>query len=176
MMNKKKTSGAGHIKYALFAIPAFALLIAGNISCSSEAEQKADVKEADVKETTATAKFDTDGVASVKVLDAKDAVFEVVEHMPEFPGGMNKLISFINSNVKYPASAQEKGTQGRVVVQFIVEKDGSATSPKIVKSVDPELDAEALRIVGQMPKWKPGTQRGEAVRVKFTLPVVFRLQ
>lgn len=176
MMNKKKTSGAGHIKYALFAIPAFVLLIAGNISCSSEAEQKADVKETDVKETTATAKFDTDGVASVKVLDAKDAVFEVVEHMPEFPGGMNKLISFINSNVKYPASAQEKGTQGRVVVQFIVEKDGSATSPKIVKSVDPELDAEALRIVGQMPKWKPGTQRGEAVRVKFTLPVVFRLQ
>lgn len=103
-------------------------------------------------------------------------VFEVVEQQPAFPGGMDKLMQWLSKNLKYPASAQENGTQGRVVVQFVVNKDGSIVEPKVVKSVDPALDKEAIRVVSAMPHWTPGKQRGKAVRVRFTLPVTFRLQ
>ncbi|MCQ2212698.1 MAG: energy transducer TonB [Bacteroidaceae bacterium] len=103
-------------------------------------------------------------------------VFEVVEQQPAFPGGMDKLMAWLSKNLKYPAVCQENGTQGRVVVQFVVNKDGSIVEPKVVKSVDPALDKEAIRVVSAMPKWQPGKQRGKAVRVRFTLPVTFRLQ
>lgn len=155
MMNKKKTNGAGHIKYALFTIPAFALLLAGNISCSSETSKKDEVKE----NTTTT-----------------EETFMVVEQMPEFPGGIDKLMSFLNSNIRYPKTAYDKNIQGRVVVQFVVEKDGTPTEFKVMRSVDPDLDNEALRVLSEMPKWKPGMQKGQAVRVKYTVPVSFKLQ
>lgn len=103
-------------------------------------------------------------------------IFEVVEQQPAFPGGMEKLMQWLSKNLKYPASAQENGTQGRVIVQFVVNKDGSIVEPKVVKSVDPALDKEAIRVVSNMPKWTPGKQRGKPVRVRFTLPVTFRLQ
>lgn len=103
-------------------------------------------------------------------------IFEVVEQQPAFPGGMEKLMQWLSKNLKYPASAQENGTQGRVVVQFVVNKDGSIVEPKVIKSVDPALDKEAIRVVSAMPKWEPGRQRGKSVRVRFTLPVTFRLQ
>lgn len=170
MMNKKKTNGAGHIKYALFAIPAFALLLAGNISCSSEA-----TKTDDVKENAATVKPDVEEVPIDKPV-TKDEAFAVVEQMPEFPGGMKELMSFLSKNIKYPKAAQENGIQGRVIVQFVVEKDGTPTEFKVMRSVDPALDAEALRVMQEMPKWKPGMQRGQVVRVKYTVPVTFRLQ
>ena len=170
MMNKKKTNGAGHIKYALFAIPAFALLLAGNISCSSEA-----TKTDDVKENATSVKTDTVEAPAEKA-DTKDEVFMVVEQMPEFPGGVQELMSFLSKNIKYPASAMESNIQGRVIVQFVVEKDGTPTEFKVMRSVDPALDAEALRVMKEMPKWKPGIQRGQAVRVKYTVPVTFRLQ
>ena len=102
-------------------------------------------------------------------------VFEVVEQNPEFPGGMDALMKWLSKNLKYPASAQENSIQGRVLVQFVVNKDGSIVEPKVIRSVDPALDKEALRVVSVMPRWQPGKQRGKTVRVRFTLPVTFRL-
>ena len=104
-------------------------------------------------------------------------IFEVVEQMPEFPnGGMAGLMQFLSKNIKYPTIAQENGTQGRVTVQFVVNADGSIVDAKVIRGVDPYLDKEALRVINSMPKWKPGMQRGKAVRVKYTMPVMFRLQ
>ena len=101
--------------------------------------------------------------------------FNVVEHMPEFPGGAVEMMKFLNENVKYPEAAEKTGTQGRVIVQFIVEADGSITNVKVLKNVSDEIDAEAVRVINAMPKWKPGSQSGKAVRVKYTIPVTFRL-
>ena len=103
-------------------------------------------------------------------------VFVVVEQMPEFPGGLSACMSYIARNVKYPTIALENGIQGRVVVQFCVEKDGSISNTVATKSVNPYLDKEALRVVSSMPKWTPGKQKGKPVRVKYTLPVHFRLK
>ena len=103
-------------------------------------------------------------------------VFDVVEEMPSFPGGSAALMSYLSSNTKYPVVAQENGVQGRVIVSFVVERDGSISDVKVARSVDPSLDREAQRVVKSMPKWKPGKQNGSAVRVKYTVPVVFRLQ
>ncbi len=158
MMNKKKTSNTGYIKYTLFTIPAFVLLLTGNISCSSEVP-KTDVREVPIEK-----------------IATRNEVFMVVEHMPEFPGGMKEFMNFLNSNIKYPETAIKKSIQGRVIVQFIVEKDGTPTEFKILRSVDSDLDKEALRVLNKMPKWKPGIQRGQAVRVKYTVPVTFKLQ
>ena len=103
-------------------------------------------------------------------------IFQVVEEMPEFPGGMAECLKFIGKNVKYPTIAQENGVQGRVIIQFVVNQDGSIVDPVVMRSVDPYLDKEALRVIKMMPKWKPGKQRGKAVRVKYTVPVTFKLQ
>ena len=111
----------------------------------------------------------------VKAPTQGDEIFNVVEHQPEYPGGMGELMKFIQRNIRYPKEAQEQGKQGRVIVQFVVEKDGSITEAKVERSADPQLDAEALRIVNAMPNWTPGKQRGEPVRTRFTLPVTFRL-
>ena len=106
----------------------------------------------------------------------EQTIFEVVENMPDFPGGQAALMQYLAKNIKYPTIAQENGTQGRVIVQFVVNRDGSIVDAKVVRSVDPYLDKEALRVINTMPKWKPGMQRGKPVRVKFTVPVMFRLQ
>ncbi|MBQ6965426.1 MAG: energy transducer TonB [Bacteroidaceae bacterium] len=103
-------------------------------------------------------------------------IFEVVEQNPMFPGGEKALMQYLQKNLKYPAAAQENNIQGRVMVQFVVNKDGSIVDPKVLRSVDPSLDKEAMRVVQSMPKWTPGKQRGKPVRVRFTLPVTFRLQ
>ena len=103
-------------------------------------------------------------------------VFDVVEEMPSFPGGQGALMSYLASNSKYPVVAQENGVQGRVIVSFVVERDGSISDVRVARSVDPSLDREAQRVVKSMPRWKPGKQNGSAVRVKYTVPVVFRLQ
>ena len=108
--------------------------------------------------------------------EVSNKVFDVVEEMPSFPGGQGALMAFLSSNIKYPVVAQENGVQGRVIVGFVVERDGSITDVKVMRSVDPSLDREAQRVVKAMPKWKPGKQNGSAVRVKYTVPVVFRLQ
>lgn len=106
----------------------------------------------------------------------EEEIFEIVEHLPSFPGGMEKLMKWLSRNLKYPASCQESCIQGRVIVQFVVNRDGSIVEPKILKSVDPLLDKEAIRVVSAMPKWEPGMQRNKPVRVRFQLPITFRLQ
>ena len=143
------------------------------------------------KTNTAIGAFDVKGndEAAGEVLKAKEViaqpeppkeeetkVFDVVEQMPSFPGGQSALLQYLSSNIKYPVVAEENGVQGRVIVTFVVEKDGSITDVKVVKSVDPSLDKEAQRVVKSMPKWIPGKQNGSAVRVKYTVPVTFRLQ
>ena len=108
--------------------------------------------------------------------EKEEEIFQVVENNPEFPGGMAELMKYLQKNIKYPPICQDQGIQGRVIVQFVVNTDGSIVDPQVVKSVNPHLDKEALRVVSTMPNWKPGEQRGKKVRVRFTLPVSFRLQ
>ena len=133
--------------------------------------------------TTELAKMDPDNMV-IKLIPVKiikpnvtDAdVYEVVENMPEFPdGGMPGLMKYLSANIRYPEAAHKAGTQGRVTVQFVVGKDGSIGDVKVIRGVDPTLDAEAIRVISGMPKWKPGTQKGEPVNVKYTVPVMFRL-
>ena len=100
--------------------------------------------------------------------------FNVVEQMPQFPGGDVELMKFLSENIKYPEAASKAGTQGRVVAQFIVEADGSISNVKVLKNVSDEIDAEAVRVINAMPKWKPGMQKGQPVRVKYTIPITFR--
>lgn len=104
-----------------------------------------------------------------------DEIFIVVENQPEFPGGLAAMMKFLNQNIKYPKEAQEKDIQGRVVVNFIVGTDGSIMDAQITKGVHESLDKEAIRVIESMPKWKPGTQQGKKVRVRYTLPVMFSL-
>lgn len=156
MMNKKRTRTTGRIKYALFAPLAAALLLVSNI-------------EAVARTTERIAK---DVITQVST-DQDDPVFQVVEQMPEFPGGMGECMKWLQANIKYPKEAKEKGEHGRVILQFIVEKDGSITDVKVARSVSSSLDAEAVRVTSAMPKWKPGMQRGQAVRVKYVMPVMF---
>ena len=141
--------------------------------------------DADIEETTIEASDDIQAAVEVKGYGTveveeeeveEEQIFQVVEEMPEFPGGMGECMKWLGKNMKYPTISQENGVQGRVIVQFVVNSDGSIVDAQVVRGVDPYLDKEALRVIGLMPKWKPGKQRGKAVRVKFTLPVMFRLQ
>ncbi len=138
---------------------------------------------ADVEETTIQASDNQEAVeikyVPVEVEEEEvdeQEIFQVVENMPEFPGGMGECMKFLSKNVNYPSIAQENGIQGRVIIQFVVNTDGSIVDAVVARGVDPYLDKEALRVVGKMPKWTPGKQRGKAVRVRYTLPVMFRLQ
>ncbi len=110
------------------------------------------------------------------VEEEDQVIFQVVETMPSFPGGDADLFKFLSNNVKYPVIAQENGIQGRVICQFVVNKDGSIVDVEVVRAVDPSLDKEAIRVIKSMPNWTPGKQRGKSVRVKYTLPVNFKLQ
>ena len=115
-------------------------------------------------------------VVDEKPKEEETKVFDVVEQMPSFPGGDAELMKFLSSHIKYPVVAEENGIQGRVIATFVVERDGSISDVKVIKSVDPSLDKEAIRVLKSMPKWIPGKQNGSAVRVKYTVPVTFRLQ
>ena len=154
MMNKKRTHTIGRIKYALFAPLAGALLIASNISCISS-EKKEEMLESRAIEGD---------------------IHQICEEMPDFPGGMMECMKFLAKNIKYPEEAVKNKVEGRVIIQMVVKKDGSIANAKVVRSIDPLLDAEALRVVNLMPKWKPGKNQGEAVRVRYTMPVMFRLK
>lgn len=140
--------------------------------------------DADVEESTIQSSEDNNQAVEIKYVPVEvveeepeeQQIFQVVEEMPEFPGGMAECLKFLAKNIKYPTIAQENGVQGRVIVQFVVNRDGSIVDPVVMRSVDPYLDKEALRVIQMMPKWKPGKQRGKAVRVKYTVPVTFKLQ
>lgn len=104
-----------------------------------------------------------------------DGVYLMPDQLPEFPGGIQAMMKFLSTNIKYPVEAQKKGISGRVIVQFVIMEDGTLDQAKVVRGVDPLLDEEALRVVKLMPKWKPGMDRGEAVKVRFTAPIMFNL-
>ena len=164
------------------------------IKKDSEVKPEDELKTQDqIMETkTAIGSFDVKGNDDVngEVLKAKEViaqpeppkheeeskVFDVVEQMPSFPGGNGALLEYLATHVKYPVVAQKNGVQGRVIVSFVVERDGSITDVRVVRSVDPSLDREAARVVSSMPRWTPGKQNGSAVRVKYNVPVMFKLQ
>ena len=136
-----------------------------------------------VEESTIQASDDTNAAVEVKYTPVEveeeevdeQEIFTIVEEMPEYPGGIAAAMKWIANELKYPAIAQENGVQGRVTVRFTINADGSVVDPAILRGVDPHLDKEALRVIGKMPKWKPGKQRGKAVRVSYNLPVRFKL-
>ncbi|MBR3896492.1 MAG: energy transducer TonB [Bacteroidaceae bacterium] len=145
------------MKKALFLL--FILAIGQFISCgTNKSTQRNDTSYVEAKDKIET-----------------DKVYQVVEKMPEFPGGKQRLLNWVMKNIQYPAEARRKGVQGRVVITFVINKNGKAVEPLIVQSVDPLLDKEAIRLVNSMPKWEPGEEKGEPVRVKFTMPINFRL-
>ena len=164
------------------------------IKKDSEVKPEDELKTQDqmMETKTAIGSFDVKGNDDVngEVLKAKEViaqpeppkheeeskVFDVVEQMPSFPGGNGALLEYLATHVKYPVVAQENGVQGRVIVSFVVERDGSITDVRVVRSVDPSLDREAARVVSSMPRWTPGKQNGSAVRVKYNVPVMFKLQ
>ena len=172
MMNKKRTKEIGRTKYLMFIPLAALLMIISNIETVARTTEKI---AADVIENVAP-KWEqiVPNVQDTAVIN--QTIFEVVEKMPEFPGGISACMKFLSGNIKYPADAIEKKIEGRVVVQYVVNQDGSISDIKITRGVSPSLDAEAIRVVQAMPKWKPGMQRGQAVRVKYTMPIMFRLQ
>lgn len=138
--------------------------------CLKKADQTIVLTESDTKK-------DVKVVASApQAVTSDDQTFSVVEQMPEYPGGMRAGLEFMARNLRYPTKAREAGKQGRVIVQFVVMKDGSLSDFKVLRPVDPWLDAEAIRVISTMPKWKPGMQEGKPVSVKFTLPVTFMLE
>mgnify|MGYP001749487997 CR=1 FL=1 len=140
-----------------------------SLAHASEAEETTPA----VKSTTEIAEITAESSAPKKVFTGK--VYEIVEDMPTFPGGVTELMKWLDSHVRYPTAAIRDGIQGRVVVSFIVEPDGSVSNAKLVRSVDANLDREALRVVSEMPKWTPGKQGGNTVRVRYSLPITFRL-
>lgn len=109
------------------------------------------------------------------VSQTNQKVYDEVEQMPEYPGGMPAMIEFLQTNIKYPEDAVKQKVEGRVMVQFVVETDGSISDVHVAKQVFPSLDAEAIRVVQTMPKWLPGREKGKVVRVKYNLPIVFRM-
>ena len=122
-----------------------------------------------------TQRVETEPVKAEPKPEVENKVFDVVEQMPSFPGGPSALMQYLSSNIKYPVVAQENGVQGRVVVSFVVERDGSITDVQVARSVDPSLDREAQRVVRNMPRWIPGQQNGQAVRVKYNVPAPCRV-
>lgn len=175
MMNKKRTNSWLRAKYLLIVPVAAAALVACNLD-----KHPKSVSTDEGEELPDTVSITVDkqlGVDTVTVKDSpSDGYFDVVEQMPEYHGGNEELMKFLQANVKYPEEATDKGIQGRVLVQFIVKSDGTISDAKVVREAHPLLDAEALRVVKSMPKWKPGMQNGKVVNVKYVIPVTFRLQ
>lgn len=120
--------------------------------------------------------FAQDNQKGNQVIQTDDPIIEKPDKMPEFPGGMAECMKFLSKNMKYPKEAQDNGIQGKVVLQFVINCDGSITNIEIVKGVCHPLDKEAIRIIKKMPKWKPGTVNGKPVRVRYTIPIMFRLR
>ena len=120
--------------------------------------------------------FSTASAQKTVVSQKNEKVFDVVEQMPEYPGGMPALFEFLSQNIKYPEDAQKQKVEGRVIATFVVETDGSISNIEVVKHAFPSLDAEAVRVLSAMPNWTPGKQSGKVVRVKYTVPLNFNLK
>lgn len=140
-----------------------------------EVEDEIDINaEVDQDEIIEEYEYEAPEIEEEEIVEAE--VFIVVEEMPEFPGGPAKMMEYIQSNMKYPMMARESDIQGRVFVNFVVEPDGSISNVNVMRGIGGGCDEEAVRVVMSMPKWKPGKQRGSAVRVSFTVPIIFKLQ
>ena len=171
MKNKQKTNLFAGYKYLLFVPLAFALVFMN--SC----KRKPKVQKQEMEGTRVVVKAESaEDTAQFKNAESTEKMYVVVEQMPAFPGGDAALMKYLSENIKYPKAAEKAGEQGRVVVNFIVEKDGAISNVNVVRSVTPTLDAEAVRVIKAMPKWVPGKQDGQFVRVKYNVPVSFRLQ
>ena len=171
MKNKQKTNLFAGYKYLLFVPLAFALMFMN--SC----KRKPKVQKQEMEGTRVVVKAESpEDTAQFKNAESTEKTYVVVEQMPAFPGGGAALMKYLSENIKYPEAAEKAGEQGRVVVNFIVEKDGAISNVNVVRSVTPTLDAEAVRVIKAMPKWVPGKQDGQFVRVKYNVPVSFRLQ
>ena len=171
MKNKQKTNLFACYKYLLFVPLAFALMFLN--SC----KRKPKVQKQEMEGTRVVVKAESaEDTAQFKNAESTEKTYVVVEQMPAFPGGDAALMKYLSENIKYPEAAEKAGEQGRVVVNFIVEKDGAISNVNVVRSVTPTLDAEAVRVIKAMPKWVPGKQDGQSVRVKYNVPVSFRLQ
>ena len=203
MMNKRRTSEMGKAKYLLFAPLAAALLMVSNIETvarevseqlpgnvtmqekSSSSSVVANVALADsakkakqvvgakkkAKQTQKYLKIKTGQI----LLPDGSVVYDIVEQMPQFPGGMGEFMKYVGTNIKYPKEAVAAKKQGTVLVSFVIEKDGRVSNPKVFQSVDANLDAEALRVVGTSPKWTPDTQDGKPVPVHYIVPIQFTI-
>lgn len=173
MMNKKRTRKIGRTKYVMFLPLAALLMIISNIETVARTTKQIAT---DVIENM-TPQMAEQSLAAVRdTTITPEPIFEVVEKMPEFPGGMKALMKYLDENINYPEAAKTQKVEGRVFVQFIVDPDGNINDTKILRGVSPALDAEAIRVISSMPKWNPGTQRGKNVRVRYTMPVNFSLE
>lgn len=141
-----------------------------------ELEQQDILTSEDTQMDAQTATYTPPPAVEEEEEEAAQQIFTVVEEMPKFPGGDAELLKFISKSIRYPVIAQENGIQGRVICSFVVNRDGSIVDAQVLRGVDPSLDKEALRVINSMPKWTPGKQRGKPVRVKYTVPITFRLQ
>ena len=195
MMTIKKSNPWSRLKY-LYVIPVAAIAVASYASPKTEQVSDKIVQESnDMAEKVVIPTTENDQSATIEIKDTKKQtspqkvsnqkgkvkkadrkVYDNVEQMPAFPGGMEALNNYLMKNIKYPPKAEENGIQGRVIVTFVITKEGKMTKAKVKKSIDPLLDAEALRVVKTMHKWIPGRQNGKVVNVQFTIPVTFRLQ
>jgi TonB family protein len=200
MMTIKKSNPWSRLKY-LYVIPVAAIAVVSYASPKAEEVSDKIVRESnDVTEKVVIPATEYAPISTIEIQDVKnqaspqkvsnkkvkekkseeekseEKIFEVVEQMPAFPGGQNALFDYLCKRIVYPPRAERKGIQGRVMVSFVITKEGKVTDSKVVKSVDPSLDKEALRVINTMPDWIPGYQKGEAVNVKFTVPVAFRLK
>ena len=176
MMLKEKSNPWARVKY-LYVLPLAALAVSAfaRPEVSAVADELSSAKVNDLVASMKTNQAETASVAVKDTLTPDESVFEVVEQTPEFPGGYKEMMKYIEQNMRYPEEAKKAGTQGRVVVQFLVNKNGAISDVSVLRSVDRLLDAEAVRLVRSMPKWKPGMQKGKAVTVKYTVPVLFSL-
>jgi TonB family protein len=168
MMNKERTKKIGRMKYLLL-LPVCALLFLMNSAPVSAQQVKKSIIHEDGSVTTMY------GDKEIEIKKAGEDFYMVVDEMPEFPGGMQALIDFLKANVQYPEAAKQAGASGRVTTSFVVGEDGVCRDFKVLRGVSPELDAEALRVLGLMPKWSPGKQDGKPVPVRYTVPVTFNL-
>lgn len=177
MMMKRKSNPWARLKYA-YVLPLAAIAVAAfaRPEVQNASSEISAVKVNDLVGNLVTNLEENFTLPDSNVQLPQDSIYEIVEVMPVFPGGDAGMMKFLQDNIKYPAEAQQAGASGRVLTRFIINSDGSISDVEIYKSVHPLLDAEALRVVSEMPNWTPGKVDGKAVKVRFTLPISFRLQ
>lgn len=178
MMNKKRTNDIGRLKYLLF-LP-IALLL--TVACSDKKAQvsvtvadKDGTREVVMDKEDADKMFDTSNIPENVAADAPE-VYDMVEQRPMFPGGEAEMMKYLQDNIRYPEEAQQAKQEGRVICQFVVTSEGKIGDVKVMRGISPSLDKEAVRVIKAMPTWIPGKHDGQAVNVRYTLPIMFRLK